>query len=161
VRPRPVTDADAQDLYGLLTLCFAEYPGCYIDPHEDMPDLLRPTSWLAGRTGVFWVVEDARTRVKACMAVDLPEKGVAELHRLYVRPDCRGQGLARGLLDDAEAWALKRGAVRLVAWSDTRFATAHALYQKRGYVRQSGSRQLNDVSNSSEFCFIKAVGAVS
>jgi putative acetyltransferase len=151
--PRPVTDADAQDLYGLLTLCFAEYPGCFVDPHEDVPDLLAPTSWLKNRTGAFWVVEDARSRIKACVAIDLPEQGVAELHRLYVRPDMRGQGLAKALLDQAEAWAANRAATRILAWSDTRFTKAHRLYLARGYVKLGAGRSLGDISHSNEFCF--------
>ncbi len=35
-RIRPARDDDAQDLFGLLALCFADYPGCYVDPHEDL-----------------------------------------------------------------------------------------------------------------------------
>jgi putative acetyltransferase len=157
---RPVADTDAQDLYGLLTLCFAEYPGCFVDPHEDMPDLLRPTSWLESREGGFWVVEDERARIKACIAVDLPEPGAGEMHRLYVRPDSRGQGLAKALLNRAEAWAIERGAKRLLAWSDTRFTKAHTLYESRGYIRQAETRQLNDISNSSEFCFVKPASVI-
>ncbi len=157
VTPRPVTDADAQDLYGLLTLCFAEYPGCFIDPHDDMPDILTPTSWLAGRTGAFWVVEDERTRIKACIAVDLPEAGIGELHRLYVRPDARGQGLARSLTRQAEAWAVARGARQLIAWSDTRFTKAHQLYLSLGYRKLETIRALGDISNSSEFCFLRQI----
>jgi putative acetyltransferase len=151
--PRPVTDADAQDLYGLLTLCFAEYPGCFVDPHEDVPDLLAPTSWLKNRTGAFWVVEDARSRIMACLAVELPEPGLAELHRLYVRPDARGAGLGRQLMDKAEAWARAKGAKRIIAWSDRRFLKGHALYVRRGYARLEGIRELGDISQSSEYCF--------
>jgi putative acetyltransferase len=156
--PRPVTDFDAQDLYGLLTLCFAEYPGCYVDPHDDLPDLLHPTSWLAGRTGAFWVVEDDRSRIKACIAVDLPEQGTGELHRLYVRPDARGAGLGRSLTKLAEDWAQVRGVKRIIAWSDTRFTKAHRLYETSGYLRQPDIRKLGDISNSSEFCFLKMFG---
>jgi putative acetyltransferase len=151
--PRPVTDADAQDLYGLITLCFAEYPGCFVDPHEDVPDLLAPTSWLQNRTGAFWVVEDERSRVMACIAIDLPGQGLAELHRLYVRPDARGRGLARALLDQTEAWAVAHAATRVIAWSDTRFTKAHGLYRARGYARVGAVRSLGDISQSTEFCF--------
>jgi putative acetyltransferase len=161
VTPRPVTDADAQDLFGLMALCFAEYPGCFVDPHEDLPDLLKPTSWLTSREGAFWVVEDMTGRIKASMAVDRPEADIGELHRLYVRPDARGEGLAKALVTMAEDWAIAHGATRIIAWSDTRFTKAHALYEKRGYQRQPGMRALNDVSHSSEFCFVKDVSAAA
>ena len=47
LRLRLATDDDAQDLFGLLALCFAEYPGCYVDPHGDLVDLLLTVgSWI-------------------------------------------------------------------------------------------------------------------
>ena len=39
---RLARDDDAQDLFGLLSLCFADYPGCFVDPHDDLPDLRAP-----------------------------------------------------------------------------------------------------------------------
>ena len=155
--PRAVTHADSQDLFGLLALCFAEYPGCFVDPHEDMPDLLTPTVWLTEKQGAFWVVDDARGRVMACLGVDMPKPGISELHRLYVRPDARGRGLAKELTAMAEDWAMARKSTQIVAWSDTRFTNAHSLYQARGYVRQPETRLCGDVSNTTEFCFIKAI----
>ncbi|MBN8535289.1 MAG: GNAT family N-acetyltransferase [Rhizobiales bacterium] len=165
---RPAIDADAQDLFGLLTLCFAEYPGCYTDPHDDLPDLVKPGHWkerrgVDGRLlgGEFLVVEDERGRVAACIALDFPrvEPGgapVAELHRLYVRPDHRGRGLAAQLVRRVEAMAREVGAARMELWSDTRFETAHRLYERLGYAR-GGTRPLGDISQSIEFFFDKAL----
>ncbi|HYF56846.1 MAG TPA: GNAT family N-acetyltransferase [Salinarimonas sp.] len=156
---RPVRDDDAQDLYGLLTLCFADYPGCFTDPHGDLPDLRAPATAIARKPGgAYWVVEDARGRVGACVAVDVPEPGTAELHRLYVRPDLRRRGLAERLTRLAEDHAAAVGARCLVLWSDTRFTDAHRLYERLGYVRGPRSRDLGDVSNSVEYFFEKAIG---
>ncbi|MCB8822065.1 GNAT family N-acetyltransferase [Microvirga rosea] len=152
---RPAVDADAQDLFGLLALCFAEYPGCFIDPHDDLPDLLRAGSSFDRKGGAFWVVEDERGRVCACVAVDFPEEGTAELHRLYVRPDRRGGGLGASLVRQAEDHARERQARRMIFWSDTRFTTAHRLYQRLGYVQVPGERDLGDISNSVEYRFEK------
>lgn len=152
---RPVQDADAQDLFGLLSLCFAEYPGCFVDPHDDLPELRAPATAITRKGGAFWVAEDARGRIRACVAVDFPEPGTAELHRLYVRPDQRRQGLGEGLVRVAEALARGRGATRMVFWSDTRFTTAHRLYERLGYGRVGGTRDLGDISNSVEYRFEK------
>jgi putative acetyltransferase len=153
---RPVRDADAQDLIGLITLCFAEHPGCFFDPHGDMPDIVRPARSRMAREGRFLVVEDAAGRVCACIGIDFPGPGVAELHRLYVRPDMRGRGLGKLLTARTEAAARERGASRMTLWSDTRFASAHAMYAGLGYAR-GVTRSLGDVSGSREFFFEKAL----
>ncbi len=153
---RPVRHDDAQDLIGLIGLCFAEYPGCHVDLHDDIPDIVRPARSRLATEGLFLVVEDASGRACACAGVDIPEPGVAELHRLYVRPDRQGRGLAKLLTRRMEDAARERGAARMVMWSDTRFAKAHALYEGLGYQR-GASRSLGDISQSREFFFAKAL----
>src|ERR671913_1391101 len=108
---RLAADRDAQDLFGLLALCFAEHTGCFVDPHDDLPDLRAPGSAFAAKGGAFWVVEDARGRVAACVAVDFPDPGTAELHRLYVRPDARRRGLGARLVGLVEERARGQGAI--------------------------------------------------
>lgn len=154
---RPARDEDAQDLFGLLALCFAEYPGCFVDPHDDLPDLRAPGRSFAERGGAFWVAEDARGRVAACVAVDEPEPGTAELHRLYVRPDQRRRGFGARLVALVEEHARRMGCARVVLWSDTRFTAAHRLYERLGYARTGVARDLGDVSNSVEFGFAKII----
>ena len=154
---RRARDGDAQDLFGLVTLCFAEYPGCFTDPHDDMADLLRPAHHAAENGVDFFVIEDDGGRVCACIAMDNPAPQTIEIHRLYVRPDCRGRGLARMLVDHVEDRARAAGATRISLWSDTRFLNAHALYEKRGYMRAPGTRDLGDVSGSVEYFYEKAL----
>ena len=157
MNPRRAEDRDAQDLFGLLTLCFADYPGCLTDPHDDLRDLRRPGTSFRGAGEAFLVVADETGRVCACIAVDRPEPGLGELHRLYVRPDRRGQGLAAGLVAAAEAVARAAGATRMRLWSDTRFTDAHRLYARLGYRPDGGRRALGDVSNSTEQGFARAL----
>lgn len=153
---RPVRDADSQDLFGLLALCFAQYPGCFVDPHDDLPDLLRPERAFPA-PGAFLVREDARGRVCACIALEAPVDGVAELHRLYVRPDVRRGGLGEALVREAEALAGAAGAGRVRLWSDLRFSAAHRLYARLGYRPLERTRALGDVSQSVEALFEKAL----
>ena len=152
---RPARDDDAQDLYGLVTLCFADYPGCYLDPHDDMPDLARAGTCYRDSGGGLFVVEDARGRVGACCGIDFAVPGTGELHRLYVRPDMRRRGIAGALIAHCEALARDRAAARIVFWSDTRFTDAHRLYERTGYRREGETRNLGDISNSVEYFFVR------
>jgi GNAT superfamily N-acetyltransferase len=72
-----------------------------------------------------------------------------------VAPTHRGGGVAHRLVDMAEDFARAHGAARLRLWSDTRFDRAHRFYEKRGYVRQEGVRELHDLSNSVEYHYVK------
>jgi putative acetyltransferase len=152
---RPARDDDAQDLFGLLALCFADYPGCYVDPHADLTDLRAPGVAFTERGGAFFVVEDERGRVCGCIAIDSPQPGFAELHRLYVRPDRRRGGIGGMLVARAEDHARRLGTTQVFFWSDTRFTTAHRLYERLGYERTGGTRELGDISNSVEYRFEK------
>jgi len=154
---RLARDEDAQDLFGLLALCFAEYPGCLVDPHDDLSDLLAPGSLYAEAGGGFFALDDERGRIRACVAFDFPEPGTAELHRLYVRPDQRRRGLGAFLVRHVEDLARARGTRRLFFWSDTRFKPAHRLYAALGYTQAAGERELGDVSGSRAYRFEKVL----
>ena len=172
---RPAEDRDAQDLFGLIALCFAEYPGSFVDPHDDLPDLVRPGHWKERRGdtgallgGEYLVLEDAGGRICACIALEFPgeapsgsreaQPGVAktaELRRLYVRPDCRRMGLAERLVGHVERLARSEGATRMVLWSDSRFTRAHRLYTRLGYTQTGALRECGDISQTTEFHFEK------
>ena len=82
-------------------------------------------------------------------------KGTVALHALYVAQGARRRGLGAQLVGLVEAEARSRGAFRVELWSDTRFADAHRLYQRLGYVRTPGVRELHDASRSVEYQLVK------
>jgi GNAT superfamily N-acetyltransferase len=77
---------------------------------------------------------------------------------MYVAASQRGGGLAQALIDAAEGYARERGAAVMKLWTDTRFERAHRFYEKHGYVRQPGLRELHDLSNSVEYHYVKRFG---
>jgi len=70
----------------------------------------------------------------ACGAVRRIEPSVAELKRMYTRPQARGRGVARALLRALEAAASELGATRVVLETGTRQREALALYARAGYT---------------------------
>jgi putative acetyltransferase len=81
------------------------------------------------------------------------------LHKLNVLPSARRRGIGGALVIAAETHAHELGAREMTLWSDTRFIESHALYAKLGYERLPGTRDLHDLSNTTEYCFRKGLQA--
>jgi N-acetylglutamate synthase-like GNAT family acetyltransferase len=150
---RAAADADAKGVIDLIARVYAEYPGCVLDVEREEPGLLAPASAFDG----FWVLEDAG-RVVGCAAIAF-HSGFAEMKKVYLDRAWRGRGLGRRLVETVEEAARRRGARRIELWSDTRFATAHAVYERLGYVRTGRVRELHDLSRTTEIHFAKSLGA--
>lgn len=151
---RPVRDDDGAAILDVMAECFAEYPGCLMEPSE-YPELERPATYFDAHAGQFWVAVRG-ARVVGCVGVTLDGQGeLAELKKLYARREARGTGLGRTLIETVEHAARARGASRVHLYSDTRFTTAHAVYEHLGYSRLPDVRELHDVSASLEFHYEK------
>ena len=122
----------------LIGRVFEEY-GFVWDPPAEVPDLLDgfPGRY-AAPAGAFWVSEEAG-RVVGSVGVERLDTGTAELHRLYVDPGLRRRGLGLALVAAVQDWCREAGIPRLTLWSDTRFDRAHALYARRGFVREESA----------------------
>ncbi|MGA0060780.1 MAG: GNAT family N-acetyltransferase [Planctomycetota bacterium] len=154
LRIRPAEDTDSPGIVALVGLCFAEYPGCVLDVDREEPGLLTPTTSFAR----FWVLAAENDRIFGCIACtehDVEGRPGVELKKCYLHPAYRGRGLASRLvaLVEQHAWAADRPRVEL--WSDTRFEQAHAVYAHLGYRRTGTERDLQDLSATREFHFLK------
>ena len=151
----PATRADVPGVIDLIGRVFAEY-GWIWDPPTEVPDLLRWSPPYEPPHGAFWVIRRGDV-VVGSVGVDRETAGTAELHRLYLDPGLRGQGLGDALVQTVLAWCRDQGVGRLVLWSDTRFVHAHRLYQRHGF-EQTGERDLpGDLNQSREYRFERAV----
>ncbi|AXE32308.1 GNAT family N-acetyltransferase [Chromobacterium phragmitis] len=91
----------------------------------DVEALLRPEA-------AFAVVRDENGEAVGCGAVwCAPAYG--ELKRMYVRPQCRGKGAARALMDFLEAQARARGCAEMALETGIHQREAIGLYQRAGY----------------------------
>jgi putative acetyltransferase len=146
---RTATDDDSAGIIDVIARVFAEYPGCVLDVDREEPELRAPASSFDR----FWVVEEDGA-VVGCIACAL-HGAVVELKKLYLDKTVRGRGFARQLVDLVEKTARDHGAALIELWSDTRFTDAHAFYGRLGYERTGRTRDLHDLSNTTEFHFIK------
>lgn len=159
---RPVRDSDADGLIRLIDVCWSAYEGCILDVDAEEPQLRAMRNHFDALGGEYWVAEGAGGLIAAAGGwAPAADPAGAELHKLYVLAECRRQGIARRLVAMAEAAARRRGSRFVELWSDTRFLEAHSFYEALGYRRTGRIRDLNDLSNTTEFHFVKEPFTVS
>jgi putative acetyltransferase len=152
---RAARDDDSSGVIALVGRVFAEYPGCLLDVDAEEPELRAPASSFPG----FWVVE-YEDEIVGCGALRVVQEEARErcyLCKLYLDRVLRGRGLGRALIERIEGAARERGAGSIELWSDTRFLTAHGVYESLGYVRSGRERELHDLSNTREWHFWKTL----
>lgn len=151
---RPARDADGEQIIALIDAAYGEYPGCILDVDGENPELRAPASHYGALGGSAWVAEQDGLVVGA--AAYRPVRGPGlEVQKLYVAATVRRRGLARRLLGLIEEEARRRGAAFIELWSDTRFETAHRLYEALDYRRGAVGRTLSDRSASREYHYRK------
>ena len=124
---------DSPDAVALCTAQQLEMAGLYageadIGPARDGPMFVPPR-------GVFLVVRDDDGAAVACGGVTRFDDTRGELKRMYVKPEARGLGLGRLVLDDLERHARELGFDALVLETGDRQEPALALYRNSGYER--------------------------
>lgn len=161
---RAVRDGDSAALIDLVGTCWSEYPGCVLDVDGEEPWLRRPASAYRAWGGGFWVVDGSGAGAlhgsagfKPLPGTPLPGPAWCELKGVYVARAARRAGLGSALVRHAEDQAGAHGMAGVQAWSDSRFTQAHAMYLRLGYRRTGRSRELGDLSNTTEWEFAKAL----
>ncbi len=151
----PATAADVPAIVALIGRVYAEY-GFVYDPRTEVPDLFAFDAHYAAPHGAFFVVREGDA-VIGSVGVERVDTDTAELHRLYLDAERRGQGTGHALVERALAWCRAGRIRRLILWSDTRFDRAHRLYLRMGFSR-AGERTLpDDVNDTREYGFSRAV----
>ena len=79
------------------------------------------------------VVGYHRDHAVGCGAFKPYNKTTAEIKRMFVRPDVRGQGIAKGILTALENWAREYGFTNCILETGTNNPPAIQLYTKAGY----------------------------
>jgi ribosomal protein S18 acetylase RimI-like enzyme len=143
---RPLTPEDAgtaMSLYrrvvkAMHAVGFMQWNDSYPNPEYLARDIASGAAYggfLGGRLAAAGTFDRNQSREYEGMPFEFGEPYMV-VHRLAVDPDMQRQGLARHMMDFAEAFARESGcpAVRLDTCEDN--AAALALYENRGYVRR-------------------------
>jgi predicted GNAT family N-acyltransferase len=155
---REARDDDSEALIALIGGCWSAYPGVELHVDAEEPWLRAPAEAYRRWDGRLWVVELDGT-VVACCGVKPSGPDAVELKSMYVAAHARRRGIARRLEALVREEAARRGAARVVLWSDTRFTEAHATYAAMGYTQLPGERDLHDLSHSREYPFARRLDA--
>ena len=83
-----------------------------------------------------------------CGAIKQYSEGVAEVKRMYTKPEHRGRGIARSVLAELERWAGELGFRECILETGKKQPEAIALYRKSGYEQVPNYGQYVGVENS-------------
>lgn len=117
---------DAQRLRAAQRLEIDRAHGGDTEPGE------KPT---AESIAVFFVARDESGTPLGCGGLRIVDDGIAEIKRMYVRPESRGSGAAASLLRRLEEAALDLGSPALVLETGTEQQRAVGFYQREGFRR--------------------------
>jgi GNAT superfamily N-acetyltransferase len=129
---RPVRPEDRPAVRALVEQVLGEF-GFRAQVGGVERDLAEIAQRYGGARAGFWVADEDGVIV-GTVAVRPKDDGRCELKRLYLRPDRRGSGLGQRLYAHAEAFARAAGYERIWLDSSRRFAQAHRLYERNGFV---------------------------
>ena len=94
------------------------------------------------------VAEDPSERINGFIEVSIrpraPLSGgdsIAYVEALFVRPEARRQGIARGLLQMGETWAISKGRAEYWVDTDPKYESAQLLYGAYGFEEVSRSAE--------------------
>jgi len=136
---REATIADGDAIRAIVNETLAEF-GFPVESDgidSDLGDIPRSYQSLGG---VFRVIEDDDGAIVGCGGLFPIEQTSVELRKMYFRPEIRGQGLGRRLLEDLVAEARRRHYQRIELETASNLTAAIALYQRAGFVETEGPK---------------------
>lgn len=99
-----------------------------------------------------WIAYSDSTPV-GCAAFKQYENNIAEVKRVFVKPEHRGKGISKALMKVLEEKALESGYTQLILETGKHLKEAIGLYQKNGYITIENYRQYKNCPDS--ICMLK------
>ncbi|MGP4116950.1 GNAT family N-acetyltransferase [Levilactobacillus zymae] len=138
---RPIQPADDSALYHIIQTDLQAAGLALPGTAYDDPELATLSQFYAAQANrQYFVVVNAQREVigGAGVAAYDAANGVAELQKLYLRADARGQGLSYQLLQHVEAFARQAGYRQLYLETHHRLAAALHVYHRAGFRLLAG-----------------------
>lgn len=130
---RAATNADAEAVRGVVFSALREH-GLEPSPDDTDADLYDIEGNYEANGGLFDVlVEISSGEIVGTVGLHLDEPGTVELRKMYLRPEHRGRGCGRVLLEHALAEARRLGFRRIILESTSKLPKAVALYRSYGF----------------------------
>lgn len=149
LRESPV---DALEAHELLAEYFRAREVGFADLHVAYTTTFPEPDSFVAPAGVFLVVDDDEGRPVGCggirLIADGPHGTRYEVKHLYLRPETRGRGWGRLLIDALEDHARRLGAQELVLDTHHSLEAAGALYARTGFAP---IERYNDNPNASRW----------
>ena len=129
---RPARAADSPAIKELVFEVLKEYELAPAEGSTDA-DLADVEASYVQRGGFFGLVEDREGKLLGTYGLYPLQGGVAEIRKMYLRPEVRGRGLGTYLLDSLLKLAEERGYRRLELETASVLKEAIGLYTKKGF----------------------------
>ncbi len=136
------TAEDNADFLSLVELLDAELRIRDGEEHGFYAQFNKPV----GLGGVVIAFDDGEP--VGCGAFKRYEEGVAEIKRMYVKPESRGRRIAALVLAELESWAAELGFTKCILETGHKQPEAIALYRREGYSVIPNYGQYVGVDNS-------------
>ena len=133
---RPVAADDNDVLAGLLRDVMEEFGATGAGTSLHDPEMLDMASAYAGHGSAYFVIESVGGLVGGGGLGPLAggEPDVCELRKMYLRPEARGRGLGRAMLERCLDAARKLGYKRLYLETRQTMRQARRLYERNGFA---------------------------
>lgn len=130
IRPEPATSLDAQ---GCVRAYYEELATVFPAGFDPAAGAVVDYEGLAPPTGQFLMVEHAGV-ARGCGVVHLLTADIAEIKRMWIAPELRGQGLGQKMLDALEEWAATLGSTTVRLDTSQYLHAAIKMYRRSGYA---------------------------
>ncbi len=131
-RLRAATNADSEQILDLVFGALTEY-GLKPDPDGIDTDLKDIEQSYFSRGGGFSVLENPDGRIIATCALYPVDEATCELRKMYIRPEHRGRGYGKRLLEAALSQARQMGFGTMTLETATVLKEAVGLYKSYGF----------------------------